>query len=158
KRMGPFYSRVVMADFEIGSHRFVEGGGGITADVLTELWRSTVQAYFGEAIPEDDPYMHSWARIPHIYNTPFYVYQYATCFASAASLIKQMKADPAATERYIELLKSGGNDYPMNQLRKAGIDLTDPQILQAVVDEFRGMVDLLEAEYSLLQAGQSKRS
>ena len=93
------------------------------------------------------------ARIPHLYNSPFYVYQYATCYASAASLLQQMNEDPAAVERYLELLKSGGNDYPMNQLRKAGVDLTDPGVLTAVIREFSRLVGLLESEYARFQDG-----
>jgi oligoendopeptidase F len=158
KMLGTFFIQVILADFEIQAHQIVEASGGITADVLTDLWKSTVQAYFGDTIPEDDPYMNSWARIPHIYSTPFYVYQYATCFASAASLMEQMKADPAAIDRYLDLLKSGGNDYPMNQLRKAGVDLTNPEILQAVVDEFSRMIDLLETECGQFQEKQPVES
>jgi oligoendopeptidase F len=59
-----------------------------------------------------------------------------------------MQKDPAAVDRYLELLKSGGNDHPMSQLKKAGVDLTNPDILNAVVEEFGRLVDLLEAEYS----------
>jgi oligoendopeptidase F len=66
----------------------------------------------GDVIPDDDPYMHSWARIPHLYNSPFYVYKYATSLAASASFMKQMQEDRSTVDRYLELLKSGGNDYP----------------------------------------------
>lgn len=148
KITGTFFLQTMMADFEMQAHALAEAGEGITADRLTALWRSVVSSYFGDVIPEDDPYMHSWARIPHLYNSPFYVYQYATCYASAASLLQQMEADPAAVDRYLELLKSGGNDYPMNQLRKAGVDLSQPDVLQAVIREFSRLVNLLETEYA----------
>jgi oligoendopeptidase F len=151
KIKGTYFLQTMMADFEMQAHAMVENGEGITADKLTELWKSVVQTYHGDVIPEDDPYMLSWARIPHLYNSPFYVYQYATCYASAAYLMEQMEADPEATvDRYLTLLKSGGNDYPMNQLRKAGVDLTNREILQAVVQEFDQLVGLLEVEYSKL--------
>ena len=146
---GTFFLQTMMADFEIQAHALVETGEGITAERLTELWKSTVQAYFGDVIPEDDPYMYSWARIPHLYNSPYYVYQYATSLAASASLMKRMEERPEETvERYLELLKSGGNDYPMNQLKKAGVDLTDKEVLHAVVEEFAALVDLLEEEFS----------
>ena len=148
KIKGTYFLQTMMADFEIQAHKLVESGEGISSDKLTELWKSVVQTYHGDVIPEDDPYMFSWARIPHLYNSPFYVYQYATCYASAAYLMKQMDSDPEATvERYLTLLKSGGNDYPMNQLKKAGVDLSNEDILQAVVEEFDRLADLLESEY-----------
>ncbi|MGC9451144.1 MAG: oligoendopeptidase F [Oceanipulchritudo sp.] len=146
---GTFFLQTMMADFEMQAHKLVEEGEGITADRLTELWKEVVSAYHGDVIPEDDPYMYSWARIPHLYGSPFYVYQYATCYASSSALMKQMQEDPEATvERYLELLKSGGNAHPMDQLQKAGVDLTRPEILHAVVEEFGRLVDLLEVEYT----------
>jgi oligoendopeptidase F len=144
---GTFFLQTMMADFEMRAHQLVEQGEGITADRLTSLWKETVSAYFGDVIPEDDPYMHSWARIPHLYNSPFYVYKYATSLAASASFMKQMQEDPTTVDRYLELLKSGGNDYPMNQLRKAGVDLSDKAVLSAVIDEFTRLVDLFEKEY-----------
>lgn len=144
---GTFFLQTMMADFEMQAHRLVEQGEGITADRLTQLWKETVSAYFGDVIPAEDPYMTSWARIPHLYNSPFYVYKYATSLAASASFMKQMEEDPTTVDRYLELLKSGGNDYPMNQLRKAGVDLTNPEVLRTVVEEFAHLVDLLESEY-----------
>jgi oligoendopeptidase F len=145
---GTYFLQSMMADFEMQAHGMVERGEALTSDSLTALWQSIVSAFFGDVISEDDPYMKSWARIPHLYNSPFYVYQYATCYASSSSLMKQMQEDPATVERYLELLKSGGNDHPMNQLRNAGVDLTNPEILSAVAEEFGQLVDLLEIEYS----------
>ena len=145
---GTYFLQTMMADFELQAHAMVEKGEALTADSLTALWSSIVSDYFGDVIPENDPYRHSWARIPHLYRTPFYVYQYATCYASSASLMKQMSEDPSAVDRYLELLKSGGNDYPMEQLRKAGVDLQDKSVLQAVWKEFGRLVDLLEVEYT----------
>lgn len=145
---GTYFLQTMMADYELQAHGLVESGQGITADRLTALWKEVVASYYGDVIPEDDPYMTSWARIPHLFNSPFYVYQYATCYASAAHLMKEMEKDPSVVEKYLELLKSGGNDHPMNQLKKAGADLTDPEIMSAVVEEFGRLVDLLEQEYT----------
>ena len=81
----------------------------------------------------------------------YYVFQYATCFASSAKLFKDMTtgsdaARAAATERYLTLLKSGGNDYPITQLQKAGVDLTRRETVQAVIDQMEEMVTQMEAE------------
>jgi oligoendopeptidase F len=92
----------------------------------------------------------SCARIPHFYNTPVYVYQYATCFASAAQLSKTItegseSSRAAARDRYIALLSSGGNDHPMRQLAKAGVDLSAPDTVSAVVGQLDRLVSQLEA-------------
>src|SRR5437764_1342658 len=91
----------------------------------------------------------TWARIPHFFSTPYYVYQYATCFASSAQLIKQLttgsdrdRAD--AIDRYLTLLKSGGSDHPMTLLQKAGVDLSKPETVRAVVDQLDSLVSELE--------------
>ncbi len=145
---GTYFLQTMMADFEIQAHKILESGQALTSDRLTDLWRSVVSAYFGDVIGEDDPYMRSWARIPHLYNSPFYVYQYATCYASSSAIMKQMRDDPSTVDRYLGLLKSGGNDYPMEQLKKAGVDLTNQEILNAVSEEFGNLIDLLEVEYT----------
>jgi oligoendopeptidase F len=91
----------------------------------------------------------TWSRIPHFYSTPYYVYQYATCFASSAQLMKQLTtgsdADRAAAiDRYLMLLKSGGSDHPMPLLQRAGVDLSRPETVRAVVDQLDGLVTQLE--------------
>jgi oligoendopeptidase F len=107
--------------------------------------------YYGDAVAVDELYKYTWARIPHFFNSPYYVYQYATCFASSAKLFKDMTngeagARAAATERYLTLLKSGGNDNPMTQLKKAGVDLSRRETVQAVVDQMDLLVSQMEAE------------
>ncbi len=107
--------------------------------------------YYGDAVTVDDLYQYTWTRIPHFFNSPYYVYQYATCFASSAKLFKDMttgseSSQQAAKARYLTLLKSGGNDYPMEQLRKAGVDLTRRETVQALVDQMDELVSQMEAE------------
>lgn len=146
---GTFFLQTMMAEYERAAHAIGESGEGITADKLTGLWTEIVRGYFGETIPGDDPYLLSWARIPHLYNSPFYVYQYATCYASAAQLKQRMdNGDPEVVDQILTLLKSGGNDYPVSQLQKAGVDLTQPAPVEAVVAEFSRLVDRLEEEYA----------
>lgn len=146
-----YYTQVMFADFELQAHQLVERGQPITTDVLRKLYRDLARAYHGDALDFDEFYEYTWARISHFYNSPYYVYQYATCFASSAQLFRAMtsgtaEARKAATERYLTLLKSGGNDQPMMQLKKAGVDLTERATIQAVIDQLDALVTQMEAE------------
>lgn len=146
-----FYTQVMFADFELEAHRKVERDEPITAEVLNELYASTFRAYYGDAIDQEALTPATWARIPHFFNSPFYVYQYATCFASAAQLAKTLTAGTesdraTARERYLTLLRAGGSDHPMTLLKNAGIDLSQPETVKATVDQLDGLVTRLEAE------------
>jgi oligoendopeptidase F len=148
---GTFYTQVMFADFELRAHRLVEKGEPLTTDVLNGLYAGLLKEYYGDALAADDFYKWTWARIPHFFNTPYYVYQYATCFASSAQLYDAMttgspESRKAATDRYLTLLKSGGNDHPMAQLKKAGVDLTQRATIQAVIDQMDRLVSQMEAE------------
>jgi oligoendopeptidase F len=149
--VGTFYTQVLFADFELRAHRLVEKGQPLTTDVLNKLYAGLLKEYWGDAVTVDDFYKWTWARISHFFNSPYYVYQYATCFASSAQLYSAMttgSADSrkAATERYLTLLKSGGNDHPMTQLKKAGVDLTQRATIQAVIDQMDRLVAEMESE------------
>jgi len=149
--VGTFYTQVLFADYELQAHRRVEQGLPVTAEVLSGIYRKLLDEYYGDAVTIDDAYKYTWARIPHFFNSPYYVYQYATCFASSAKLFKDMTtgdaaARAAATGRYLTLLGSGGNDLPMTQLRKAGVDLTKRETVQAVIDQMEELVTRMEVE------------
>ncbi len=149
--VGTFYTQVMFADFELQAHQLVEQGQPVTSDVLNGIYLKLLKDYYGDAVTVDDLYKYTWSRIPHFYNSPYYVYQYATCFASSAKLFKDMSTGSeasraAATERYLSLLKSGGNDHPMKQLQKAGVDLSKRETVQAMVDQMEELVAQMEAE------------
>jgi oligoendopeptidase F len=145
-----FYTQVMFADFELQAHRLVEQGKPVTADALGEIYLGLLKAYHGDDVDIDDVSRVTWARIPHFYSTPYYVYQYATCFASSAQLMKQLTSGSdsertAAIERYLTLLSSGGSDHPMPLLQRAGVDLSKPETVRAVVDQLDDLVTKLEA-------------
>jgi oligoendopeptidase F len=157
--LGTFYSQVLFADFELQMHRLAEQGQPVTAAVLNDIYGKLLRDYYGDAIACDDLYKITWARIPHFYHSPYYVYQYATCFASSAKLFKEMTSGPetsrqAAVARYLALLKSGGSDYPMNQLQQAGVDLTRRETVQAVIDQMDELVSQLETEAARIEQGR----
>lgn len=144
-----FYTQVMFADYELQAHRLVEEGKPVTADVLNEIYMGLLKAYHGDAIDYDDESRVTWARIPHFYSTPYYVYQYATCFASSAQLMRQMTTGPDASReeavgRYLALLKSGGSDHPMALLKRAGVDLSQPEAVRSVVSQLDTLVTQLE--------------
>jgi len=145
-----FYTQVLFADYELEVHRRVERDEPVTADVLSRLYHERFDAYYGDSVDAEELTPVTWARIPHFFNSPYYVYQYATCFASAARLSQEITAGPeasraAARERYLSLLASGGNDHPMTLLKRAGVDLSEPSTVQAVVARLDTLVGRLEA-------------
>src|SRR5262249_44443085 len=124
--VGTFYTQVLFADFELQAHQLVEGGQPVTADALSEIYFGLLKGEHGDAITYDDVARITWAPIPHFYSTPYYVYQYATCFASSAQIMKQLAATSSAERadaiaRYLTLLRSGGSDHPMPLLQRAGV-------------------------------------
>jgi oligoendopeptidase F len=147
---GTFFTQVLFADYELRAHRLAEQDQPITAEILTEIYTQLLKDYYGDAV-DLNPYTGiTWSRIPHFFNSPYYVYQYATCFASAAKLAKQIMAGGAesagARNRFLDLLRAGGSDYPMELLRSAGVDLSQPDTVRAVVDQLDSLVTRLEKE------------
>ena len=146
-----FFTQVLFADYELRVHRLAEQDQPITSEILTETYTNLLKDYYGDALDLNPLTGITWARIPHFFNSPYYVYQYATCFASAARLAKEITSGTEvershARERYLTLLRSGGNDYPMELLKKAGVDLSEPHTVDAVVEQLSGLVDRLEQE------------
>jgi oligoendopeptidase F len=157
--VGTFYTQVMFADFERQAHRLVEQDQPITADVLGDMYFELLQAYHGDAIDYDDLSRVTWARIPHFFGSPYYVYQYATCFAStariAAGIVQGAGRDrERAVGRYLALLEAGGSDHPMTLLRRAGVDLGDPGPVQDVVGQLDAMVGELERALAALAPRQ----
>ena len=144
---GTFFTQVMFADYELRAHRLAEQDQPITSEILTDTYTSLLKDYYGDAVDMNPLTGITWARIPHFFNSPYYVYQYATCFASAARLAHAIMAgDADARERYLTLLRSGGNDYPMEQLKKAGVDLSQPDTVRAVIEQLDDLVTRLERE------------
>ena len=146
-----FYTQVLFADFELQAHRLVEQDRPVTADTLNAMYAALLREYYGDVLDEEEMSRVTWARIPHFFSTPYYVYQYATCFASTARLMQDLRALHAGTReqavaRYLSLLRAGGSDYPMNLLARAGVDLSQPDTVRAVAAELDALVARLETE------------
>ena len=146
-----FYTQVLFADFELQAHRLVEQDHPVTADVLNALYATLLRDYYGDVLDEEEVSRVTWSRIPHFFSTPYYVYQYATCFASTAKIMQGLRAPDsgiraASVDQYLSLLRAGGSDYPMSLLARAGVDLSQPDTVLAVAAELDGLVAKLEAE------------
>ena len=146
-----FYTQVMFADFELQAHRLVEQDQPVTADGLSVIYTGLMRDYYGDVLDDEPISRVTWARIPHFFSTPYYVYQYATCFASTARLMQDLRSRDAGVraegvDRYLNLLRAGGSDYPMTLLARAGIDLSQPDTVRAVATELDTLVSKLESE------------
>ncbi|MCL4515899.1 MAG: oligoendopeptidase F [Firmicutes bacterium] len=138
------YRQVMFAEFEKIIHEKVEAGGALTPDEFSRTYRDLNAAYHGPETVADDEIALEWARIPHFYMT-FYVYKYATGFSAATALSKQiLEEGRPAVDRYLAFLKSGGSDYPVNLLKKAGVDMTSPEPIEDALRLFESLLDEME--------------
>lgn len=131
---GTIFRQTMFAEFEKIIHNRIETGETLGADVLCEIYYGLNKKYYGNAVDVDKEIAMEWARIPHFYNS-FYVYKYATGMSCALSLSNQILNDgKSAVDRYLNFLKSGSSDYPLELLKKAGVDLFTPA---PIVDAFK---------------------
>jgi len=143
--LSTFYRQTLFAIYELEAHKLVESQQPITADVLSKIMIDLYKEFYDLDITKEKVKQYVWAYIPHLFYTPFYVYQYATSFAASLKLYEEVKNKKAnAFANYINLLKSGGSEYPVVQLQKAGVDLTKEDAFKAVVNRLNELVDELE--------------
>jgi oligoendopeptidase F len=138
---GTVITQVMFADWEKQAHELAESGEGVTADALTKIYHDVLRKYYGPSMTYDDYYDYTWLRIPHFYRN-FYVYKYATAYsASAAISQKILKKEKGATEAYLNFLKSGSSEYPIETLKKAGVDMSSPAPVVETMKLFGRLVD-----------------
>ncbi|HCC06665.1 MAG TPA: oligoendopeptidase F [Clostridiales bacterium] len=141
---GTVFRQVQFAEFEKMLHEKTESGEAISADKLCELYHDLNKLYYGENVISDDLIKVEWARIPHFYYD-FYVYKYATGFSAAVAIAEKISSgDKEALDNYLLFLKSGGSDYPIELLKKAGVDMSTPEPVQAALNVFGKLVDEFE--------------
>lgn len=138
------FRQLMFAEFELFTHENIEKGNPLTAEDLCSFWHDLNVKYFGPEMIVDAEIDMEWARIPHFY-WDFYVYQYATGYAAANSFARMiLNKEENAVEKYKGFLKSGGSDYPINILKKAGVDMTTPKPLEDTINNFNELMDMLE--------------
>ena len=136
------FRQTLFAEFEREAHDLEMKGTPLTAEVLNGIYRKLNELYY-EGAKVNELQDIEWARIPHFYNA-FYVYQYATGFCSAVSIAKRI-LEENGTADYLRFLSTGGSDYPLEELKIAGVDLTKPQTVAAAMKEFDSALSELEA-------------
>ncbi len=147
---GTFFRQTLFAEYELLMAEKAEKGEPINYDVCSKTMVDLYKLYYGIDITEEVYKPLVWAYIPHLFYTPFYVYQYATSFTASMLLYSRVKKKEAgAIDDYIGLLKSGGSDYPVEEVKAAGVDLTDKASYEAVTSRMKELLDRLE---TLLQA------
>ncbi|HZG87209.1 MAG TPA: oligoendopeptidase F [Paenibacillus sp.] len=138
------FRQTMFAEFEMIIHQKAEEGESLTPQALCEIYYELNKKYHGDGMVVDKDIEMEWARIPHFY-TSFYVYKYATGFSAATSFAKQILDEgQPAVDRYMGFLKSGGSDFSINILKKAGVDMSSPEPIRQAMDVFKGLVEEME--------------
>jgi oligoendopeptidase F len=141
---GTVFRQTMFAEFEHDVHVRAQNGEPLTPELLTKLYYDLNKKYFGDNLVIDEEIGLEWARIPHFYYN-YYVYQYATGFSAAAALSKQiLEEGDTAVERYVGFLKSGSSDYPIEVLKKAGVDMTTSQPIEEALAVFEEKLTEME--------------
>jgi oligoendopeptidase F len=138
---GTFFTQVMFAEFEMKTHEMAEKGLPLNVEVFNHTYETLFREYNGDEVVFDEEVKFGWSRIPHFYR-PFYVYKYATGFASAIHLAtKILEGDQETLTSYLEFLKSGSSDYPLELLKKTGVDLTTPYPIENSMKRFGELVE-----------------
>ncbi len=142
------FRQTQFAEFELRIHEKAERGEPLTGDVLNEIYGEILKKYYGhdEGICHiDDLYTVEWAYVPHFYYN-FYVYQYSTSFTASTALAeKVLGKEKGAVGKYIEFISSGGSDYPIELLKKAGVDMTGAEPFNKTMTAMNRTMDEIEA-------------
>ncbi len=133
--------QTMFAEFERISHAMCEAGEPLTHEALSAKYKALNALYYGDAMNTCDTIAIEWARIPHFYNS-FYVYKYATGFSAAVTIATGIfEGKPGVREAYLEFLKSGGSNYPLELLKKAGVDFEGGAPIKSAMESFRQSLD-----------------
>jgi oligoendopeptidase F len=142
--IGTFLRQIFFHEFEHAAHVMAEEGKPLTKESLGKAWSDLWLEYYGDTVTLDDEFKGGWARIPHFYRT-YYVWKYATSFAAGEAIAGRFRAgEKTAVQDYLETLKLGGSVYPMDAVKRAGVDMENPEVIRAVMDRFRSILGQME--------------
>ena len=135
------YRQTMFAEFERDMHNLKEQGGVLTNEVLCDNYYKLNLDYFGPNVVVDDEIKYEWERIPHFYYN-FYVYKYAIGLSCACYIVDNiLNKKEYALENYLKFLSSGGSDYPINELKIAGIDVTKKDVIESAIKMFDNFIE-----------------
>jgi len=138
---GTIFRQVMFAEFERDMHKKHENGEILTHDLLSNEYYKLNQKYFGPNVVVDEQIKYEWERIPHFYYN-FYVYKYAIGLSAACYIVDGILNNREnALENYLNFLKSGGSDYPVNELKIAGVDITSPEVIESAIKTFDNTIN-----------------
>lgn len=138
---GTIYRQTMFAEYEKIIYEKCENGEILTQELLSDLYYDINKKYFGNDFVVDEPIRYEWARIPHFYYF-FYVYKYATGLAAACYIVNNiLNGEEGYTEKYLEFLKSGSRDYPIELLKIADVDMNDPKVVESAIQMFDETID-----------------
>ena len=133
---GTIYRQTMFAEFERDMHKKYEDGEILTNELLSNEYYKLNKEYFGPNVVVDEEIKYEWERIPHFYYD-FYVYKYAIGLSSACYIVDGIVNNkPNALENYLKFLKSGGSDYPANELKIAGVDVNSSEVIESAIKMF----------------------
>lgn len=143
--IGTFFRQIQFADFEWAAHKLVEKDEPLNADILSDLYRDISNKYGQDVLDvvDEKEKNYSWPRVSHFFHSPFYVYKYATSITVSYQLYEDVKS--GKKENLLNFLKSGGSDYPLEILKKAGVDLEDINVYNPLVDNLANLINELKA-------------
>lgn len=142
---GTVYRQTMFAEFEKEAHVMCERGEALTSEALNAKYLDLIHLYFGDDMVVDDEVKYEWSRIPHFYMF-FYVYVYATGYSSACAISEKiLHGESDAVKNYLEFLSMGSSQYPLDELKHAGVDLTTPEPINIALDKFEKVLEDAEA-------------
>ena len=145
---GTLYRQTMFAEFEKKMHALTEKGEPLTSDVISGEYMKLIRAYFGGKVAKDKDIAYEWIRIPHFY-TNFYVYKYATCISAASAIVKRIETEGEEyVGKYIDFLKCGDSKSPVDSLLVAGIDMTDPKVVDGAIEDFASAISQFREIYN----------
>ncbi len=141
---GTLFRQTMFAEFEKVVHAVEEAGDALTLDTLKGEYMKLLKTYFGDVVTIDPQLALECLRIPHFYSA-FYVYKYATGISAAVQLSQKIiQGDAAAVDKYLGFLKSGGSKFPLETLKKAGVDMLSPEPVKSCLDLFERRLNELD--------------
>ena len=144
---GTLYRQTMFAEFERDIHALTEKGETLTREVMCDVYYKIIKKYFGNSVVCDKEIACEWMRIPHFYRS-FYVYKYATCISAASAIARRIETEGEEyIGKYLEFLSCGGRISPLDSLKVAGIDMSDPAVVEAAIADFKEAIETFKEIY-----------